>query len=121
MKLKLLALGSITVGTVLAFTPAFIQKANAVCMNTRVGIQVGIHSGTANQRQNANQRISKDCSNNQSTVTGTQVYSGPGSVNQNMNSNQSLSGGKRKSGAPMPNINTNVGVTVDVPAYPKKP
>ncbi|BAZ42651.1 hypothetical protein NIES4101_86200 [Calothrix sp. NIES-4101] len=121
MKLKLLALSAFTISTMSAFTPALSQKANAVCINNRVGVQVGIHgkNSVANQNQNASQSASDDCFNNQSTVTGTQVYTGKGSVNQNMNSNQHLSGGNNPTGVRIKPINNNIEVKVNVPALPK--
>ncbi len=123
MKLKLLALSAFTMTAMSAFMPNFTPSASAVCINNRVGVQVGVHGkgSTANQNQNATQSTSDDCFNNQSNVTGTQVYIGAGSVNQNMNSNQSLSGGNNPTGVRVKPINNNVEVKVNVPAFPTFP
>jgi hypothetical protein len=121
MKLKLVLLSAFTLSTMSAFVPALTHQASAVCINTRVGVQVAVHgkNSTANQNQRANQSASSDCFNNQSTVTGTQVYTGRGSVNQNMNSNQHLSGGYNPTGIKFKPINNNVEVKVNVPVFPK--
>ncbi|PAX59635.1 hypothetical protein [Brunnivagina elsteri] len=123
MKLKLLALSAFTVSAMSTVIPALTPSASAVCINTRVGVQVSVHGkgSTANQNQNATQSASDDCFNNQSSVTGVQVHTGKGSVNQNMNSNQRLSGGHNPTGVRFKPINNNVEVKVNVPAFPTFP
>ncbi len=115
---KFLSLGLFSISALFTLAATTIKPASAVCTTTDVNVQVAVSKNPAQQDNDVAVDRDKDCFNNNSTHTSTQVGKGE-NVRQTRRSEYRQGGSGydklHELGVETPNIDTGVDVRVNVP------